>query len=64
MHLLVDFASERELGGLKSKFEEGTNVLHCEASPIRKGGVIQQSLTGHLNGTSGRNLGEEGDHIE
>ena len=26
--------------------------------------IAQQPLTGHLNGTSGRSLGEEGDHIE
>ena len=64
MHLLVDLASGREIGGLKTEFEEGANVLHCEASPIQQGGVIQQLLAGHLNGTSGWNSGEEGDHIE
>ena len=64
MHLLVDLASEREIGGLKTEFEEGTNVLHCDASPIRQGVIIQQPLIGQLNGTSGRKLSEEGDHIE
>ena len=27
MHLLVDLASEREIGGLKTEFEEGTLVM-------------------------------------
>ena len=64
MHLLVDLASEREISGLKTEIEEGTNVLHCEASPIQQGGVIQQPLMGHLNGMSGRDSGEKGDHIQ
>ena len=34
MHLLVDLASEREIGELQTEFEVGTNVLHCEAGPI------------------------------
>jgi len=64
MYLLVDLASKRQIGGLKVVLEEETDVLDCEGSHIRQGGVIQQPLTGHRNGKSCRSLGEEGDHIE
>ena len=60
MHLLVDLASERQIANCNTEFEDEADVLH-EARPIQQGGVIQQPITGHLNGMRGQNLG---DHIE
>lgn len=60
MHLLVDLGSERQIDGLKAEFEDEVDVLYHVASPIWQGGVIQQPLTGHLNGTGGRNVCEVG----
>ena len=53
MHQLVDLASERQIANCNTEFEDEADVLR-EARPIQLGGVIQQPLTGHLNGMRGQ----------